>query len=122
MGGMVPLDGILPACRDHIFFVSAFSVLYGFDVDGGLPAVEEGALLFLVVGIEEDELVRVEENGILEGVPAVLLEAAEVGCQYLIIIGPLRLLLPLEAILSNLAHTHTNYILTLMFLIIKNSL
>lgn len=102
MGQNIPLDSILPACRNHILFISAFTVLDGLDVDGGLPASQHCALLLLVVRIEEDKFIWVKENGVLECIPSILLETGVIAGQYFVVIGPLCLFLSFKAISPDL--------------------
>jgi hypothetical protein len=102
----VPLDSIFPACRYNIFFISTFAVLDGLDIDGGLPSVEECALFLFVVGVEEDEFVGVEEDGVLVGIPSVLLEAAIVTREHFIVVRPLRLFLSVKTVLADLTNAH----------------
>lgn len=99
--GLVVLDGnsaldcILPACGKYILFVTAFSILDVLDVDGAAPSLQELFLLFLIVRVQEYELVGIEQDGVLEGIPTVCFEFAIVFSENEIVIGLLILLFSL---------------------------
>lgn len=106
MGMDLPLDGVLPTCRHYILLVPALPVLHRLYVNGGLPPGQQGSLFLLVVGVEEDESVGVEQDGVLEGIPTILLEGFVVTGDHLIVVGAFGFLLTVEAVLADMAHSH----------------
>lgn len=106
MNGDLPLDRILPSRGNHILFISTLPVLDSLDIDRCLPPSQQGSLFLLVVRVEEDELIGVEEDRVLEGVPSVFLKGLIVARDHFVVIGVVGLLLPVEAVLPQVAYPH----------------
>jgi hypothetical protein len=95
LNGDSSFNRILPACGKYILFVVAFSVLDVLYVDGAAPSLQKLFLLFLIVRVQEYELVGIEQDGVLEGIPTVCFEFAIVFSKNEIVIGLLILLFSL---------------------------
>lgn len=102
----LPLDRVLPSGGNHVLLIPALPVLHSLDVDGCLPSCQQGSLFLLVIGVEEDELIRVKEDGVLEGIPPVLLKSLIVAGDHFVVVGVIGLLLPVEAVLPQVAYPH----------------
>lgn len=58
--------------------------------------MQQLGLLLLIVGIEENELIRIEKNGILESIPSLLFEVLVIISEDVDVVSLLLLLVALE--------------------------
>ena len=72
--------------------------------------MQQLSLLLLIVGIEEYELIRIEKNGILEGIPSLLFEVLVVISEDVDVESLLLLFVTLETISTDSSHSHSYYL------------
>lgn len=106
MKGDLPLDGILPSRGNHVLLVPALPVLDSLYVYRCLPPGQQGSLFLLIVRVKEDELIGVEEDGVLEGIPPILLKSPIIAGDNFVVVGVVGLLLAVEAVLPQVAYPH----------------
>lgn len=102
----LPLDRILPSCGNHVLLILTLSVLHSLDVNRCLPPGQQGGLFLLIIGVKEDEFIGVKQDGVLEGIPSILLESPIITRNHLVVIGVVGLLLPVEAVFPQVAYPH----------------